>query len=267
MYKRQTYRTAPAVFSELGADITVIYDNPDGLNINQDAGSIHPAFLQKAVLEKNADVGIAFDGDGDRLIMVDGDGHVVDGDQVLYLILKLYQQKKIMSGGVVGTLMTNLAFEEKCKELDIPFKRADVGDKYVAEALRKNKWMLGGENSGHIVLLDKHSTGDGIISALQLLAFLVSNEVSLNKALKEMPMYPQKLINIPHNQQLDLDSKQISLLIEEANQMMNMKGRILIRPSGTQPIIRIMTEGPDRQMVSKSAQFLAENIEGLNLKK
>ena len=172
-----------------------------------------------------------------------------------------------MSGGVVGTLMTNLAFEEKCRELDIPFLRADVGDKYVAEALRKNKWILGGENSGHIVLLDKHSTGDGIISALQLLAFLVANEVSLNKALKEMPMYPQELINIPHNQQLDLDSKQISLLIEEANQMMSMKGRILIRPSGTQPIIRIMTEGPDRQMVSKSAQFLAENIEGLNLKK
>ena len=197
--------------------------------------------------------------------MVDGDGNLVDGDQVLYLILKLYQQQKIMSGGVVGTLMTNLAFEEKCRELDIPFLRADVGDKYVAEALRKNKWMLGGENSGHIVLLDKHSTGDGIISALQLLAFLVLNEVPLNNALKELPMYPQELINIPHNQQLDLDSKQISLLIEEANQMMGMKGRILIRPSGTQPIIRVMTEGPDSQMVSKSAQYLAENIEGLNL--
>ena len=259
-----TYRTAPAVFRELGADITVINDNPDGLNINQDAGSIHPAFLQKAVLEKNADVGIAFDGDGDRLIMVDGKGQLVDGDQVLYLILKLYQQQKIMSGGVVGTLMTNLAFEEKCRELDIPFLRADVGDKYVAEALRKNKWMLGGENSGHIVLLDKHSTGDGIISALQLLAFLVLNEVSLNNALKELPMYPQELINIPSNQQLDLESKQISLLINKANQMMDMKGRILIRPSGTQPIIRVMTEGPDSQMVSKSVQFLAENIEGLN---
>ena len=170
-----------------------------------------------------------------------------------------------MSGGVVGTLMTNLAFEEKCKGLDIPFKRADVGDKYVAEALRKNKWLIGGENSGHIVLLDKHSTGDGIISSLQLLAFLVSNEVSLNDALKELPMYPQKLINIPHNQQFDLDSKEIALLIDEANQMMDMKGRILIRPSGTQPIIRIMTEGPNSQMVSKSAQFLAKNIEELDL--
>ena len=243
----------------------MINDSPDGLNINQDAGSIHPAFLQKAVLEKNADVGIAFDGDGDRLIMVDGKGHLVDGDQVLYLILKLYQQQKIMSGGVVGTLMTNLAFEEKCRELDIPFLRADVGDKYVAEALRNNKWMLGGENSGHIVLLDKHSTGDGIISALQLLAFLVLNEVSLNNALKELPMYPQELINIPNNQQLDLESKQISLLINEANQIMDMKGRILIRPSGTQPIIRIMTEGPDSQMVSKSAQFLAESIKTLYL--
>ena len=260
-----TYRVAPAVFRQLGIDITVINDNPDGLNINKDAGSVHPTLLQNAVLKENADLGIAFDGDGDRLIMVDGDGHLVDGDQVLYLILKFYQQQNNMSGGVVGTLMTNLALEEKCKELNVPFIRADVGDKYVAEALRKKRWIIGGENSGHIVLIDKHSTGDGIISALQLIAFLVSNKVSLNKALKEFPMYPQELINIPFSEQFDADSQEVILLIDEANRMMEMRGRILIRPSGTQPIIRVMTEGPDCDLVLKSANFLAESIKTLYL--
>ena len=260
-----TYRVAPAVFRQLGIDITVINDNPDGLNINKDAGSVHPTLLQNVVLKENADLGIAFDGDGDRLIMVDGDGHLVDGDQVLYLILKFYQQQNNMSGGVVGTLMTNLALEEKCKELNVPFIRADVGDKYVAEALRKKRWIIGGENSGHIVLIDKHSTGDGIISALQLIAFLVSNKVSLNKALKEFPMYPQELINIPFSDQFDADSQEVILLIDEANRMMEMRGRILIRPSGTQPIIRVMTEGPDCDLVLKSANFLAESIKTLYL--
>ena len=260
-----TYRVAPAVFRQLGIDITVINDNPDGLNINKDAGSVHPTLLQNVVLKENADLGIAFDGDGDRLIMVDGDGHLVDGDQVLYLILKFYQQQNNMSGGVVGTLMTNLALEEKCKELNVPFIRADVGDKYVAEALRKKRWIIGGENSGHIVLIDKHSTGDGIISALQLIAFLVSNKVSLNKALKEFPMYPQELINIPFSEQFDADSQEVILLIDEANRMMEMRGRILIRPSGTQPIIRVMTEGPDCDLVLKSANFLAESIKTLYL--
>jgi len=260
-----TYRVAPEVFRQLGIDITVINDNPDGLNINKDAGSVHPTLLQNVVLKENADLGIAFDGDGDRLIMVDGDGHLVDGDQVLYLILKFYQQQNNMSGGVVGTLMTNLALEEKCKELNVPFIRADVGDKYVAEALRKKRWIIGGENSGHIVLIDKHSTGDGIISALQLIAFLVSNKVSLNKALKEFPMYPQELINIPFSEQFDADSQEVILLIDEANRMMEMRGRILIRPSGTQPIIRVMTEGPDCDLVLKSANFLAESIKTLYL--
>ncbi len=260
-----TYRVAPAVFRQLGIDITVINDNPDGLNINKDAGSVYPTLLQNVVLKENADLGIAFDGDGDRLIMVDGDGHLVDGDQVLYLILKFYQQQNNMSGGVVGTLMTNLALEEKCKELNVPFIRADVGDKYVAEALRKKRWIIGGENSGHIVLIDKHSTGDGIISALQLIAFLVSNKVSLNKALKEFPMYPQELINIPFSEQFDADSQEVILLIDEANRMMEMRGRILIRPSGTQPIIRVMTEGPDCDLVLKSANFLAESIKTLYL--
>ena len=165
-----------------------------------------------------------------------------------------------MSGGLVGTLMTNLALEEKCNELEIPFIRADVGDKYVAEALRQKKWVIGGENSGHIVLLDKHTTGDGIISSLQLLAFLVSNKASLNDALKELPMYAQKLINIPLWDEFNVNSTEVISLIKEANILMCGKGRVLIRPSGTQPVIRIMTEGPDRNLVDKSADFLAEKI-------
>lgn len=192
--------------------------------------------------------------------MVDEKGQLVDGDQVLYLILKFYLQQKNMSGGLVGTLMTNLALEEKCNELEIPFIRADVGDKYVAEALRQKKWVIGGENSGHIVLLDKHTTGDGIISSLQLLAFLVSNKVSLNDALKELPMYAQKLINIPLWDEFNVNSTEVISLIKEANILMCGKGRVLIRPSGTQPVIRIMTEGPDRNLVDKSADFLAEKI-------
>ena len=255
-----TYKVAPVIFQQLGANITVINNKPDGLNINQDAGSIHPEFLQKEVLKQNADLGIAFDGDGDRIIMVDEKGQLVDGDQVLYLILKFYLQQKNMSGGLVGTLMTNLALEEKCNELEIPFIRADVGDKYVAEALRQKKWVIGGENSGHIVLLDKHTTGDGIISSLQLLAFLVSNKVSLNDALKELPMYAQKLINIPLWDEFNVNSTEVISLIKEANILMCGKGRVLIRPSGTQPVIRIMTEGPDRNLVDKSADFLAEKI-------
>ena len=255
-----TYSVAPKVFEELGASVKTISASPDGININQNCGSTNPDNLKEAMSGANYDLGIAFDGDGDRILIVTSEGEVLDGDDILYILSRELKE----GAGVVGTLMTNKSLEIHFKKLGIQFKRADVGDKYVAEALRNNKWMLGGENSGHIVLLDKHSTGDGIISALQLLAFLVLNEVSLNNALKELPMYPQELINIPSNQQLDLESKQISLLINEANQMMDMKGRILIRPSGTQPIIRVMTEGPDSQRVSKSAQFLAENIEGLN---
>ena len=255
-----TYQVAPAVFRRLGADVHVINNKPNGLNINEDAGSIHPDFLINAVLSSKADLGIAFDGDGDRLIMVDGSGQLVDGDQILFLLLKFYQKQNIMAGGLVGTLMTNLALEEKCKEMNVPFFRAMVGDKFVAEALREKQWFIGGENSGHIVLLDKHSTGDGIISALQLIASLHLNQETLSQALSEFPMYPQKLINIPLTGQFNAETKAMTLLVDRANEMMDRKGRVLIRPSGTQPLIRVMTEGPDAKTVAKSAQFLVENI-------
>ena len=255
-----TYQVAPSIFSRLGADIQIINNQPNGLNINENAGSIHPEFLIKAVLSAKADLGIAFDGDGDRLIMVDELGRLIDGDQILFLLLKSYLQQNIMSGGLVGTLMSNLALEEKCKEMNIPFIRAKVGDKYVAEALREKKWIIGGENSGHIVLLDKHSTGDGIISSLQLIAFLQSNQESLSQALSNFPMYPQKLINITSIGKFNVDGNEVKPLIEQANQMMEGKGRVLIRESGTQPLIRVMTEGPDVEKVIESAQFLVDSI-------
>ena len=255
-----TYQVAPSIFSRLGADIQIINNQPNGLNINENAGSIHPEFLIKAVLSAKADLGIAFDGDGDRLIMVDELGRLIDGDQILFLLLKSYLQQNIMSGGLVGTLMSNLALEEKCKEMNIPFIRAKVGDKYVAEALREKKWIIGGENSGHIVLLDKHSTGDGIISSLQLIAFLQSNQESLSQALSNFPMYPQKLINITSIGKFNVDGNEVKPLIEQANEMMEGKGRVLIRESGTQPLIRVMTEGPDVEKVIESAQFLVDSI-------
>lgn len=255
-----TYQVAPSIFSRLGADIQIINNQPNGLNINENAGSIHPEFLIKAVLIAKADLGIAFDGDGDRLIMVDELGQLIDGDQILFLLLKSYLQQNIMSGGLVGTLMSNLALEEKCKEMNIPFIRAKVGDKYVAEALREKKWIIGGENSGHIVLLDKHSTGDGIISSLQLIASLQSNQESLSQALSNFPMYPQKLINITSIGKFNVDGNEVKPLIEQANQMMEGKGRVLIRESGTQPLIRVMTEGPDVERVIESAQFLVDSI-------
>jgi len=255
-----TYQVAPSIFSRLGADIQIINNQPNGLNINENAGSIHPEFLIKAVLSAKADLGIAFDGDGDRLIMVDELGRLIDGDQILFLLLKSYLQQNIMSGGLVGTLMSNLALEEKCKEMNIPFIRAKVGDKYVAEALREKKWIIGGENSGHIVLLDKHSTGDGIISSLQLIASLQSNQESLSQALSNFPMYPQKLINITSIGKFNVDGNEVKPLIEQANEMMEGKGRVLIRESGTQPLIRVMTEGPDVEKVIESAQFLVDSI-------
>lgn len=259
-----TYKVAPSIFKCLGANITVINNSPDGLNINKDAGSINPHILQQEVLKQKADMGIAFDGDGDRLIMIDDMGELIDGDQILYLIINLYRANNKKFGGVVGTLMTNLALEEKCKELSTPFFRADVGDKYVAKALRDKGWLIGGENSGHIVLLDKHSTGDGIISSLQLLLFLLTTNKSLHESLKEFPMYPQRLINIPLQKGFDANAKEILSLVDEASDMMKSSGRVLIRPSGTQPIVRVMTEGPQKDLVDNAAEYIAESISNLN---
>jgi len=255
-----TYQVAPKVFSDLGAEVVVINNKPDGLNINNNAGSVHPELLQKSVLNNNADLGIAFDGDGDRVVMIDSNGNLVDGDQLLLLIVQNYHKKDILKGGVVGTLMTNLAFEEQCKKLEIPFLRSNVGDRYVSELLHKNKWMLGGENSGHILITNKHSTGDGIISALQVLNSILEAKQPIEDALKSIPMYPQVLINLPLTKKVDLTSSVMEQAIIDAKLIMQNKGRILIRESGTQPLIRVMTEGPNKEKAIKAADFLIKKI-------
>jgi len=255
-----TYQVAPKVFSGLGAEVVVINNKPDGLNINQNAGSVHPELLQKSVLSNNADLGIAFDGDGDRVIMTDSNGNLIDGDQLLFLIVQNYHNKNKLKGGVVGTLMTNLAFEEGCKKFEIPFLRSNVGDRYVSELLYEKNWMLGGENSGHILITNKHSTGDGIISALQVLNSILEAKQSIEEALKSIPMYPQILINLPLTKKVDLTSSVMERAINDAKLIMENKGRILIRESGTQPLIRVMTEGPDKEKAIKAAEFLIEKI-------
>ena len=255
-----TYQVAPKVFSDLGAEVITINNKPDGLNINHNAGSTHPKFLQKSVLSNSADLGIAFDGDGDRVIMSDSNGNLVDGDQLLFLIVQNYFHRDKLKGGVVGTLMTNLAFEEQCKKMDIPFLRSDVGDRYVSKMLYEKNWILGGENSGHILITDKHSTGDGIISALQVLNSIIEIKIPMEEALKAIPMYPQILINFPLTKKIDLKCKEINDAVDQAKLMMENKGRILIRESGTQPLIRIMTEGPDKKKAIMAAEFLVEKI-------
>ena len=255
-----TYQVAPKVFSALGAEVVTINNKPDGLNINHNAGSVHPELLQESVLSNNADLGIAFDGDGDRVIMTDSKGNLVDGDQLLFLIMQDYHKNDKLKGGVVGTLMTNLAFEEQCKKLEIPFLRSNVGDRYVSELLYEKNWMLGGENSGHILITNKHSTGDGIISALQVLNSILEAKQSIEEVLKLIPMYPQILINLPLTKNVDLKSSEMLRAIDDAKLIMQHKGRILIRESGTQPLIRVMTEGPDKEKAIKAAEFLIEKI-------
>ena len=199
-----TYHVAPPVFHELGAEVISIGNKPDGLNINKDVGSTHPQALQKAVLEHQADCGIAFDGDGDRLMMVDSHGELLDGDQLLYIIAQFSQKQNTLNGGVVGTLMTNLALEHKLASLSIPFERANVGDRYVLELLQKNNWQLGGENSGHILTLNLHTSGDAIIAALQVLMACIAEQKSLTDYKKDIPLYPQVLLNVVVKEKIDI---------------------------------------------------------------
>ena len=258
-----TYHVAPDVFHELGAEIISIGNKPDGLNINEQVGSTHPQALQKSVLEHKADLGIAFDGDGDRVMMVDAGGNLLDGDQLLYIIaLGLYAKGKL-KGGVAGTLMTNLALEQALAKHQIPFARAKVGDRYVLELLNEKNWKLGGENSGHILTLDKHTSGDAIISALQVLHALKES----GKTLAEMslPLFPQVLINVTYkpkaNQaKLDLNLPQLQDAVKSAEAELKESGRVLLRASGTEPKIRVMVEGQDRKLVQKLAEQIAEVV-------
>jgi phosphoglucosamine mutase len=259
-----TYHIARHVFHELGADVVAIGAQPDGKNINEGYGATAPANLRKAVVEHQADIGIALDGDGDRLVMGDAAGQLYDGDQLLYIIAKHRQSLGKLHGGVVGTLMTNLAFEHAMKKLNIPFMRAKVGDRYVMELLQQHNWQLGGENSGHIICLDKHSTGDGIVSALQVLHALRATQQSLTQAASGLQMYPQVLINVRVARGVDcLGHDQVKSAVSDAEQVLNGKGRVLLRPSGTEPLLRVMVEGEDKQLVEQSAQRISDVVRRL----
>jgi phosphoglucosamine mutase len=256
-----TYHIARHVFHELGADVIAIGAEPNGKNINDGYGATAPENLRKAVVAHHADVGIALDGDGDRLIMADASGKLYDGDQLLYVIAKHRQANGKMQGGVVGTLMTNLAFEHAMRKLGIPFKRANVGDRYVMDVLQQEGWQLGGENSGHILCLDKHSTGDGIVSALQVLHALRTCKQTLAQAAQDLVMYPQVLINIRVEKAVSLlENVQIKTAVADAERGLNGKGRVLLRPSGTEPLLRVMVEGEDKTLVEQSAKNIADVV-------
>ena len=256
-----TYHVAPPVFHELGAEVIAIGNKPDGLNINEQVGSTHPQALQKAVVEHSADLGIAFDGDGDRVMMVDAEGQLLDGDQLLYIIAASRQQAGALQGGVVGTLMTNLALEHKLAAMHIPFARAKVGDRYVLELLNQNNWQLGGENSGHILTLDKHSSGDGIIAALQVLHAVMQSQKTLGQLRAELTLYPQVLINVKTAKKIDLATHgEIQASVKAAEAELASSGRVLLRASGTEPKIRVMVEGEHQQQVQKLAEQIAQVV-------
>jgi len=254
------YRLGPRVFQELGAEVVPMGNRPDGLNINEGCGATAPAAMARAVLEHGADFGIAFDGDGDRLAMADRDGRLFDGDQLLYAIVKDRHAAGRMRGGVVGTLMTNFALERRLAEMGIPFARARVGDRYVLECLLERGWECGGENSGHLLCLDCHSTGDGIISALQVLAALVAAGASLAEFTRELVLLPQVLVNVKLAGRPDLQGGAVREAIARAEAELAGRGRVLLRPSGTEPVVRVMVEGEDRPRVQRLAEAIAAAV-------
>jgi phosphoglucosamine mutase len=256
-----SYHIAPHVFHELGADVTAIGNQPDGLNINLDCGATRPQALTRAVVEQGADLGLALDGDGDRLIMCDARGTVYDGDQLLYVITRQRAAAGALKG-VVGTLMTNFGLEQALQQLTIPFARAAVGDRYVLEMLKERGWQLGGENSGHIICLDKHTTGDGIVSALQVLHALRASQRSLDQLVVGLSLLPQVLVNVRIARGADpCKDPLVQDAVRAAEAVLDGKGRVLLRPSGTEPVIRVMVEGEAEAQVRALAQSIAGTIE------
>jgi len=255
-----TYHVAPAVFRELGAKVLPMANTPDGLNINVNCGSTHPHSLQEAVLAQGADLGIAFDGDGDRVLMVDREGELVDGDELLYIIATArHLQEKLP--GVVGTVMTNLGMENALKQAGIGFERAKVGDRYVMEKLLQSGWSLGGEGSGHLICLDCTTTGDGIVSALQVLRAMVEQRRTLRELKSGMTKYPQVLINVQLPRKVDVMAlNSVQDAVKAAESELGDSGRVLLRPSGTEPVIRVMVEGEDAPQVNSLAQHLADVV-------
>ncbi|WP_076586237.1 phosphoglucosamine mutase [Vibrio ostreicida] len=256
-----TYQIAPAVFSELGADVIAMGVEPNGTNINHEVGATDIRALQKRVLEEQAALGLAFDGDGDRIMMVDHLGNKIDGDQIAYMIARDAMRRGELKGGVVGTLMTNLGMENGLKQLGIPFVRAAVGDRYVMEQLLKKGWRIGAENSGHVILLDKVTTGDAIVAALQVLASVVSSNLSLYELSQGMTLYPQVLENVRFSGESNpLEAKAVTDAVAAVEAELGEKGRVLLRKSGTEPLIRVMVEGEDAELVKISAGTIAQAV-------
>jgi phosphoglucosamine mutase len=256
-----TYHIASHVFHELGAEVIAIGAQPDGININHEVGATHPQTLAKAVKAHHAHLGIAFDGDGDRVAMADQDGRLYDGDQLLFVIAQFRRKRKLLKGGIVGTFMTNLGMEQALESLGIAFERAAVGDRYVLEKLVEKDWELGGENSGHIICLDKHTTGDGIVSALQVLHALKAEGKGLQQLCAAMQLYPQVLVNVKTARDFDFaGDREVTAALEATRHRLGDKGRVLLRASGTEPVIRVMVEGEGQGFITDLAQSLAHTI-------
>ncbi|MEJ2765492.1 phosphoglucosamine mutase [Photobacterium sp. MCCC 1A19761] len=256
-----TYHIAPNVFKELGAEVITLGCEPNGTNINDKVGATDVAALQAKVLAEQAHFGIALDGDGDRVIMVDEDGNKVDGDQIAYIIARDALRRGELKGGVVGTLMTNLGMEVALKNLGIPFVRAKVGDRYVLEELKNHNWLIGAENSGHVILLDKVTTGDGIVAGLQVMASIVGSKMSLKDLCDGMTMYPQVLENVRFAGDANpLESEAVLAAQAEVEAQLGDNGRVLLRKSGTEPLIRVMVEGKDADLVKESALAIAQAV-------
>ncbi|MGZ4958718.1 MAG: phosphoglucosamine mutase [Methylomonas sp.] len=256
-----TYHIAPHVFSEVGAEVVTIGADPDGLNINDECGATSPDKLVEKVLEFRADLGIALDGDGDRIIMVDHKGEIVDGDELIYIIAKSRLDEGKLFGPVIGTLMSNLGMEHALQALGVQLFRANVGDRYVMELLTEKKGMLGGEGSGHIICLDKTTTGDGIVSALQVLAEMQRTGKNLHDLKSGMKKYPQVLVNVRTDKKVKIDEiESIKKAVEAVEKKLGDKGRVLLRSSGTEPLVRVMVEGVDEEDVTKFANQLANDV-------
>ena len=256
-----TYKVAPSVFKELGAQVTVLSAQPDGLNINENCGSTHMGQLQAAVVAEGADLGIAFDGDGDRVLMVDHTGAIVDGDELLFIIARDLHERGKLQGGVVGTLMSNLGLELALADLGIPFVRANVGDRYVIAGLQERDWQVGGENSGHIVCFQHTTTGDAIIAALQVLLSLRRRNESLAQSRQALRKCPQILLNVRFAGGVNpVEHPAVKEACARVTKAMNGRGRVLLRKSGTEPLVRVMVEGDDENMVRGYAEELAKLV-------
>jgi len=257
-----TYHVAPKVLAELGAEVIEIASSPDGVNINEACGATDVSRLQTVVVAESADLGVALDGDGDRLMLVDHRGEVVDGDEILFIIARSLQQQQAFSGGVVGTLMSNFGLEQALKRLDIPFARAKVGDRYVIEQMQQRGWVLGGENSGHIVCGQLTTTGDGLVAALQVLKAMQDHELSLSELKQGMRKMPQVMINVAMPGRPDLSGvESIQRLVAATEDELGDTGRVLLRPSGTEPVVRVMVEGEDEARVARLCEGLAAGVE------